>query len=365
MTSTSNGWQSTSDWRHCETSIRRDDVLPTMSTGEGTFYIAHNDRSDDESDTDPPREASPDGVKVALFFDPKPLPTILEDVEGGSDDEEEDLRFRAYSPLAHMYNVDLSQDDAVEFPDLPHRRRDCTSSLLDLGELEVGKEFSNKDSFLGASKQHSIMNGVNYNMLKSKSDKFEAKCVVQDSVSEDHPNMDSDMLATLILPTMKADPRTSVPVLIANIRSQLRPHEGVIGGQYCVHLRNRTCDCGRFDALRYLCAHVIAACQNLRLDPMSYVDECHIEAVDGSMLDSSFDQLSAGVVVPPAGDLVVGVVRVTHLDRIITVTVFASPMVEVFESRKVMKIGRKKSSPMAPRTIPHATSAYISAVDSE
>ncbi|PPS01960.1 hypothetical protein GOBAR_AA18720 [Gossypium barbadense] len=41
-------------------------------------------------------------------------------------------------------------------------------------------------------------------------------------VLEDHPKMYSNMLATLILPTVKADPRTSVPVLIANIRSQLR-----------------------------------------------------------------------------------------------------------------------------------------------
>ncbi|KAH1033083.1 hypothetical protein J1N35_045257 [Gossypium stocksii] len=78
-----------------------------------------------------------------------------------------------------MYNVDLSQDGTSKFPDLPHRRRDRTSSSLDLGELEVG-------------------------------------------VSEDHPKMDSDMLATLILPTVKVDPRTSVPLLIANIRSQLR-----------------------------------------------------------------------------------------------------------------------------------------------
>ncbi|KAK5845585.1 hypothetical protein PVK06_001779 [Gossypium arboreum] len=34
--------------------------------------------------------------------------------------------------------------------------------------------------------------------------------------------MNSDMLTTLILPTVKADPRTSVPVLIVNIHSQLR-----------------------------------------------------------------------------------------------------------------------------------------------
>ncbi|XP_052880468.1 uncharacterized protein LOC108462218 [Gossypium arboreum] len=54
-----------------------------------------------------------------------------------------------------------------------------------------------------------------------------------------------------------------------------KSHQGITGGQYHVHLRNRTCDCGRFDALRYPCAHVIAACQNLRLDPMSYVDDVY------------------------------------------------------------------------------------------
>ncbi|MFQ6621170.1 hypothetical protein Gotur_002349, partial [Gossypium turneri] len=54
-----------------------------------------------------------------------------------------------------------------------------------------------------------------------------------------------------------------------------RPHQGVVGGQYRVHLRNRTCDFGMFDALHYLCAHVIAACQNLRLDPMRYMDEVY------------------------------------------------------------------------------------------
>ncbi|KAK5812675.1 hypothetical protein PVK06_028113 [Gossypium arboreum] len=117
MTSTSSGWQSISDWRRCETSIIRDDVLPTTSTGEGTFYFAHDDGLDNESDADPLREASPDGAEVALFFEPELVPTIPEDVEGGSDDEEEDLRFKAYSPPAHMHNVDLSQDDALEFPD--------------------------------------------------------------------------------------------------------------------------------------------------------------------------------------------------------------------------------------------------------
>ncbi|PPS20313.1 hypothetical protein GOBAR_AA00267 [Gossypium barbadense] len=374
MTSTSSGWQSTSDWRRCETSIRRDDVLPTKSTGKRTFYVAHDDGSDNESDADPPREASLDGAEVALFSEPEPVLTIPEDVEG---------------------------DDALEFPDLPHRRRDHTSSSLDLGELEVGKEFSNNDSFLGALKQHSIMNGVNYNVVKSKSNKFEAKCAVQDgtcswkimaslrkktglweikkykgphtcvagyeisndrfhemlavlhSINEESANylynipfeqwtqaydsglryghMTSNLakcinsvlkgtcylsITSVVIETYfhlaalfskraasykgqmqegrvwyakvlqeinKAKARTNTMHTVCHDRNNLwfrvtefdRLHEGIIGRQYRVHLRNRICDCGRFDALRYPCTHVIAACQNLRLDPMSYVDKVY------------------------------------------------------------------------------------------
>ncbi|PPR85489.1 hypothetical protein GOBAR_AA35201 [Gossypium barbadense] len=136
-------------------------------------------------------------------------------------------------------------------------------------------------------------------------------------------------------------------------------HEGIIGGQYRVHLRNRICDCGRFDAFRYPCAHVIAACQNLCLDPMSYVDEVYKLETMYNMWRYVFPSI------PDERDLVVGVGRVTYIDRIIIAAVFASPMTEVFESRKVMGIGRKKSSPMAPSAIPHATAAYRSEVDSE
>ncbi|MBA0630676.1 hypothetical protein Godav_002747 [Gossypium davidsonii] len=62
---------------------------------------------------------------------------------------------------------------------LPHRLRDCTSSGVDSGEFEVGNQFTNNDSFIGALKQHSIKNGVNNHVVKSKSDKFEVKCAVQ------------------------------------------------------------------------------------------------------------------------------------------------------------------------------------------
>ncbi|KAK5793813.1 hypothetical protein PVK06_034971 [Gossypium arboreum] len=181
MTSTSSGWQSTSDWGRYEMPTRRDNLLPTTSTDEGTSYVADDSGLDDEFDMDPPREPDPNSAEVTLFSEPELVTIVPEDGEGGSDEEEEDLLFKVYSPPAHMHNIDLSTDDTLEFPNLPHRRRDRTSSSLDSGELEVDKDFSNKDSFLGALKQHNIMNGVNYHVVKFKSEKFEAMCAVQDS----------------------------------------------------------------------------------------------------------------------------------------------------------------------------------------
>ncbi|KAH1055183.1 hypothetical protein J1N35_033248 [Gossypium stocksii] len=74
---------------------------------------------------------------------------------------------------------------------------------------------------------------------------------------------------------------------------------------------------------------------------------------------------SGGDVIPPVGDLVVGVGRMTHLDKIMNTEVFASSMAKVFESHKVMGIGKKKSSLTAPRAITHATVAYRSTVEQE
>ncbi|KAK5802953.1 hypothetical protein PVK06_030587 [Gossypium arboreum] len=67
---------------------------------------------------------------------------------------------------------------------------------------------------------------------------------------------------------------------------------------------------------------------------------------------------SGGIVVPRAGDLVMGVGRMIHLDRKMNAEVFASPIVEVFESHKAMGNGKKNSSPTVPCAIPHATAAY-------
>ncbi|MFQ6657499.1 hypothetical protein Gotur_027140 [Gossypium turneri] len=131
-TSTSSGWQSESSGGRYETPRRRDDVLPTTSTGKGTSYVTDDGGFEDESDVDPPREPGPDDAEVVLFFEPEPIPTEPEDVERGSD-EEEDPRFRVYSPPAHMHNIDLFADDVLEFPDLQYRLRDpLTTTRLSL-----------------------------------------------------------------------------------------------------------------------------------------------------------------------------------------------------------------------------------------
>ncbi|MFQ6665454.1 hypothetical protein Gotur_032182, partial [Gossypium turneri] len=139
--SSSSGWQSTSNWGRYEMPRRRDDVLSTTSIGEGTSYATDDGGLEDDSNVDPPREPEPepDGAETGLFFEPEPIPTEPEDAEM-SLDEEENSRFRAYSPTAHMHNVDLSADDALEFPDLPHRLRDRTSLGLDSDEFEVGNQ---------------------------------------------------------------------------------------------------------------------------------------------------------------------------------------------------------------------------------
>ena len=42
-----------------------------------------------------------------------------------------------------------------------------------------------------------------------------------------------------------------------------------------MHLQRRTCDCGHFDALRFPCAHAIAACAQVRLDHMRFINDVY------------------------------------------------------------------------------------------
>ncbi|KAK5770834.1 hypothetical protein PVK06_046990 [Gossypium arboreum] len=144
-------WQSVGDFGCFNNYTIRDDVLPMMSINEGTSNLG----------------------------DVELVPTELEDDdldgEGLSKDTEKDLQFTAYSPPTYMHNVDLSAENGLEFAKLLHRRPGHASSSLDSSDLEVRKEFSSKYGFVAAMKQYNIKNGVNFNIVKSQSDKFEVK----------------------------------------------------------------------------------------------------------------------------------------------------------------------------------------------
>ncbi|KAK5785500.1 hypothetical protein PVK06_040091 [Gossypium arboreum] len=315
MTSTFSGWQSISDGGNYETFTRRDDVLPITSTGEGT------------------------SAEVALFSEPEPVPFELENVEGGSDEEEKDPRFRAYSPPPYMHNVNILANDALEFLELPHRTHDCISLSFDSGDLEVDLRTSvlciiaNIRSQLrympsyrkawiakqkALEKMHSglrrhvcpqpdifIISDWGIGILAaieqhgSLWDCTHHRCCLRYDINKDRFQ---EMLGNLrSVNDQCADYLCNIPFeqwtqayddslryghittnLVDCINFILKgtrhlPITSVVQETY-FHLGElfpKTCDCGTFDALRYPCAHAIVACQNLHLDPMRYVNEVY------------------------------------------------------------------------------------------
>ncbi|KAK5820570.1 hypothetical protein PVK06_025617 [Gossypium arboreum] len=107
MTATSSGWKPTSDSERFYNYTRRYDVFPMTSTGEGTSNTidvsGFKNEDDNESDMDLVWEPGADSSEITLFSKLEPVPTELEDSEGGEYEEEEDPRFMN---LCHIGAVD-------------------------------------------------------------------------------------------------------------------------------------------------------------------------------------------------------------------------------------------------------------------
>ncbi|KAH1114428.1 hypothetical protein J1N35_007806 [Gossypium stocksii] len=231
-TSTSTGWQAISNWGRYETSKRRDDVLPMRSIGKGTLYVAADE--------------------VALFSEPEPVPT---EPEGDSSMlaslilpmVKEDPRTSVSVLISHICSQLRLRRHVFPQPDIcviSNRGSGILSTIERQGSLwQRTHHLSYKGQIQGG---HVWCRKVLQAINKSK-----ARANTMYTVCHDRDN--------LWFRVIEFD----------------TPNQGIIGGQYHVHLRNRTCDCGSFDALCYPCAHAIAACQNLCLDPMSYVDDVY------------------------------------------------------------------------------------------
>lgn len=61
--------------------------------------------------------------------------------------------------------------------------------------------------------------------------------------------------------------------LLFQVRQPHKPNRGVIGAAYHLNLRQMTCDCGRFQVIRYPCAHAVVACASKCLNYMAFIDE--------------------------------------------------------------------------------------------
>lgn len=59
------------------------------------------------------------------------------------------------------------------------------------------------------------------------------------------------------------------------VAEMVNPHERVVTGTYLVHLHQRWCYFGRFQALQFSCAHAIATVACCCSDSMNYVDEIY------------------------------------------------------------------------------------------
>ncbi|KAH1098368.1 hypothetical protein J1N35_015289 [Gossypium stocksii] len=140
-----------------------DDVFLTMSTSEGTSNTIDVGGLENE-------------------YGNKSESLLTESEDGESDeDEKKNQQFTTHSHSTHMHNVNLSSEDGLEFAELPYKRLGHASSLLDFGDLEVGKEFFTKDGFITTVKRYNINNMINFHAVKSRFKKFEAKGAILDS----------------------------------------------------------------------------------------------------------------------------------------------------------------------------------------
>ncbi|KAK5818871.1 hypothetical protein PVK06_023819 [Gossypium arboreum] len=173
------------------------------------------------------------------------------------------------------------------------------------------------------------------------------------------------MITSLILPMVKVDPGTSVSVLIANIRSQLRYIHRLL-------LAVAQDDGGRI--LPIVFAITLGELVNDQdADYLCNIPFNHwIQAYDGGL---RYGHMTSNLTEYERKWLSVSLVlfkllpdrelyrkpkdfgRMTHLDRI--------KNTEVFEFHKVMGIGNEMSSSTIPRAIPPTTMAYISSIESE
>ncbi|KAK4283766.1 hypothetical protein QN277_000686 [Acacia crassicarpa] len=71
---------------------------------------------------------------------------------------------------------------------------------------------------------------------------------------------------------------------------------------YSVHLTQRRCQCGKFQAFKFPCSHVIAACSAVSLNAAQYVDPTFSIYHIMNVYSSSFQPIGSELGIPPTSD---------------------------------------------------------------
>ncbi|CAJ2653869.1 unnamed protein product [Trifolium pratense] len=66
------------------------------------------------------------------------------------------------------------------------------------------------------------------------------------------------------------------------------PHEGRPKDHFWVHLREKMCDCGKFQALHLPCSHVIAACNHANISYEAFIDDVYRVTTVNVVYDEAF-----------------------------------------------------------------------------
>ncbi|PPD90445.1 hypothetical protein GOBAR_DD12631 [Gossypium barbadense] len=231
------------------------------------------------------------------------------------------------NPRPHMSLIDPDAAYVSEFPEYPeivHSHGLAVTS--DDDELFIGQRFSCKEECVYAIKRYSMKISVDYKVSVSTPTIYVGECwkaaegcnwwvraafirssqmweirkfvgphiCTSTRMSEDHGKLDSKTICTCIMLMVKDMPTIRVSVGYVDTKNGGQQVDQIQAGHvfvehvrdamvinrrlarsYGVDLRNRRCECRKFETLHYPCAHVVAACAKVNLNAEQYVDDVY------------------------------------------------------------------------------------------
>ncbi|PPD84680.1 hypothetical protein GOBAR_DD18368 [Gossypium barbadense] len=261
--------------------------------------ISYVDSGGDHWDEEVDSDGDPDVDDVPDDIDDKDLNND-EGINASSAGEQMRRILIHNNPRPHMSLIDPDAAYVVEFleyPEIVHSHGLAVTS--DDDELFIDQRFSCKEECVYAIKRYNMKISVDYKVSVSTPTVYVRECwkaaegcnwrvratfirssqiweirkfvgphtCISTRMTEDHGKLDSKTICTCIMPMVKDMPTIKVSVLIAEMQARFQ--------SYGVDLRNRQCECRRFETLHYPCAHVMAACAKVNLDAEQYVDDVY------------------------------------------------------------------------------------------